>query len=397
MSNNTRSRISFDLRPTRFSKKIVISSIFLIFSGAFITTLNKVQTIKEGLKQEMVTIQVLFIFLGQYINLIIFYMKLIFVKTTRWTHFNKYKNRALMSGKSFHFSTYRIGLASILNCISSTLYFYAYYFLRPTVFQMILGSVVIYTPLLSRIFLKKKLYKHTIIGILLSIIAFGLICGFSFMLDKSTDQPDYDFRTILTAIGLMLIGLLFTSIQRVYEEYLLKNIETSVYRFIGLEGLFGVFLFAIIHTFVFGLVNYVNHTHLFDIGSTLIFLSRNPNLIFTSVLLIGCHFLHELNGIIITKYVSATFRVVTDVLKVILVWFAEIFIYDIESGIKNKYYYALFTFLFLFIYMLLIFGNILINELMKISICGLNKNFGRYNEESLDDSFEHEEYALVQT
>ena len=39
----------------------------------------------------------------------------------------------------------------------------------------------------------------------------------------------------------MIIGIIFQSLQTVYEEKLLSKIETSTYRFVGLKGFFGFF------------------------------------------------------------------------------------------------------------------------------------------------------------
>ena len=40
---------------------------------------------------------------------------------------------------------------------------------------MILGTGILFTPLLSRYFLKKELYKHTIVGLIISGISLSLI------------------------------------------------------------------------------------------------------------------------------------------------------------------------------------------------------------------------------
>lgn len=54
----------------------------------------------------------------------------------------------------------------------------------------------------------------------------------------------------------MIVGLLFMSFQRVYEEWLSQKIETSTYRFIGLEGLYGL-IFGIILQLLISLI-YLN-------------------------------------------------------------------------------------------------------------------------------------------
>ena len=78
----------------------------------------------------------------------------------------------------------------------------------------------------------------TLIGIIIIIIA-------SYLYDN-----DLYSGNIHTPILLMFVGLLFQALQRVYEERLIQKVETSTYRFVGLEGLFGLF-FVLLFQFFF--------------------------------------------------------------------------------------------------------------------------------------------------
>ena len=80
----------------------------------------------------------------------------------------------------------------------------------------------------------------TVFGILFIIIA-------SYLYDNELYSGNIHIPVLL-----MLVGLLFQALQRVYEEYLISKIETSTYRFVGLEGLFGLF-FVILFQFLFNL------------------------------------------------------------------------------------------------------------------------------------------------
>lgn len=108
---------------------------------------------------------------------------------------------------------------------------------------MLLGSVIIFTPLLSKLILRKVLYRHTIVGIVISVFSLILICFASLLLEKNCK-----YYEVSISIVFMLIALFINSLQRVYEEWLLKKIETSLYRFIGLEGFYGIFFLFIFHS-----------------------------------------------------------------------------------------------------------------------------------------------------
>ena len=391
MSLSSKSQISFDFTPSRFTSKVIIATITLILTGSLNTILFKLQTKNFGLKQEMISIQTFFMFIGQYLNLIYFYLKILLVKRRNITHFRKYKNRALMSAKKFNFNPLKIGIASIINCIASLMYLYAFYVLPPTMFQMILGSVIIFTPLLSWIFLKKKLYPHTIVGIIFTIIALVSICFSTLVLNSTIGSNSISLQAILLMIG----GLFLTSCQRVYEEYLLKKIETSAFRFIGLEGLYGICFLGIIHVIFFIVYLIFPDFKFFNAGNEIKTILENKNLLISSIVLIVSFTFCDLCGIILTKKVSATFRVVNEVLKVFFIWIVEIFLYDITNGINNKTLYILVTIWRLISYSILIFGNILINEITGVPFLGLDKYFGRYNQNEDTISDETEDYTSI--
>jgi hypothetical protein len=218
----------------------------------------------------------------------------------------------------------------------------------------------------------------TLLGIIVIIIA-------SYLYDSDLYSGNIHTPTLL-----MLIGLLFQALQRVYEEYLILKIETSTYRFVGLEGFFGLF-FVLLFQFFFTLAlvgskegsdsyNFLSHinpgkstallgTSKFNLG---------PNLIIITIILLLSITVYEFSGMTITRKVSSTFRVVIEIIKVIFVWIFEICYYDIKTLTKDqtKSYIGILL-LKLLGYIFIIFGNILVNEIVGIRFCGLDKYYGK--------------------
>lgn len=399
MSTLRNSQISFDITPSRFTSKVIVSTVILIVAGSFNTIVFKAQSRNFGLKQENISIQTFIILLGQYINLIIFYMRIFLIQRRKRTHFRKYKNKALMSGKLYQFSTFKIGIAGFIFCCSNLLQLYALVRLSPTLWQMLLGCVIIFTPLISRVFLKKRLYQHTIVGIFISVIALALISLSSIIMDTTKhDRQDAHGWELFWVIVMMVSGLFMMSIQRVYEEWLLHKIETSTFRFVGLEGLYGIIFLTLAH-FGFLYYNQQTNSNLFNIGDAMDQITTSIPLAVTSILLIISSTFYDMSGVVLTRKVSATYRVVNDVLKTVIVWLAEIILYDSQSKIDNKLVYILITLWKLVSYCLLIFGNILINEVIDISIFGLDKYYGKYNDNNLDESIMtvSEEFSIMKS
>lgn len=387
--------ISMNFITPRFSKKVIISTLILIICGALNTILFKEQTAAFGLPESMISIQVFIIFIGQYMNLIIFYAKILAHRRNLMVHFQKYKNRALISGRRFHFSTSSFAFAAFINCFASLMQLYALVHLSPSSFQMLTGFGVLFTPFISRVILKRKLYRHTAVGILSSLLGLALIVVSSYYFD-TTDQ--HLRENWVSTMVVMVLGVFLTSIQRVYEEWLFDKTETSAYRFIGYEGYYGI-LFLFVGHLTFLAINKQTGNHLADIGLEIMTVLRSKALLISSLFLIISTTVYDLTGVIVTKKVSATYRVVNETARVILVWLIQIFVFDLyNQNIKNLDY-MLLTFSKLIGYSLLIFGNVLINEIAEISVCGLNRYFGRYQNSKMEDEMveESEEFSIMKS
>ena len=70
---------------------------------------------------------------------------------------------------------------SICNFMSSTLQYLALYYLNPSIFQMMRGGIVIVTAIFSKVFLKKILYPHNYLGMILVVLGISLTGAANFM------------------------------------------------------------------------------------------------------------------------------------------------------------------------------------------------------------------------
>lgn len=102
-------------------------------------------------------------------------------------------------------------------------------------------------------------------------------------------------------------------------------------------------------------------------------------MVFTAVLIISLTF-SEFSGIILSKKISSTFRVVIEVFRVIIVWIIEMILTKFykEDNIspKNMVWLILMKVVgFSFV----ILANLIINEIIKLSFCSLDKHHGNVN------------------
>ena len=69
----------------------------------------------------------------------------------------------------FTFSSFRFSIASFLGTIGNTLQLICLSFIPISFFQMLQASIVIFIPIISRFFLKKKLHRYFTNSLLLKI------------------------------------------------------------------------------------------------------------------------------------------------------------------------------------------------------------------------------------
>ena len=388
------SQLSLDYSsPTRFTSKVLICTITLIISSSITIILLKIQKL-SGLTKNMITYQAFLIFISQYIHLLIFFLRF-FLNKKKEIHFQKLKNKTLMTGKTALFSTFKIALLSLLNTLGIAFLLYSFWILPFCIFQSGLIFLIIFTPFFSRLINRKIIYKHITLGIFITFASVLSLTTSFFFVIKS-----YDFTTeIFLSLVLLFLGFFFISLSRVYEEFLLRHIEVSEFRFLGLQGLYSIFFLFFTH-FIFLATSMISgKTQYIDIGNDLFEIWKNKEIFFTSFLIIIFSGISLITGVYLTKKVGATFRVYNEILKIFFYWIFEIFFFDLRNGIKNWQMF-LFVFVWRFLsFCFLFLGSLIVNEFQDITCCGFDKFFGRYNDDRQDnlEDAESEYYVFMKT
>ena len=131
----------------------------------------------------------------------------------------------------------------------STLMFVALTQCAASVYQMMRGIIVVITAGMAMIFLGRKQYLHHYISLLIIVAAVagvGLV-GIAIS-NKNADSGDSDSGATTTVLGvlLLLFAQCFTGGQFVVEEKLLGGYYLNPLYVVGLEGLWGCVIYAII-------------------------------------------------------------------------------------------------------------------------------------------------------
>jgi len=109
---------------------------------------------------------------------------------------------------------------------------------------MMRGFIVIITALFSIIFLKRKLYAHHLISIVVIVTGVALVGVFSIL--ESDDGDSGKSQTSFTGVMILLIAQCFVGGQFIIEEKLFEGYYIDPMYAVGCEGMFGTLYFSIL-------------------------------------------------------------------------------------------------------------------------------------------------------
>ena len=142
---------------TIWSSSVIIATIGLLISGSLSTVGFKYLSTYLGYKHGF--IQTLFMFLGEYLN-IIMYAICIIVPSWRRKHFLDLLEYAKENNLSFKFTCLWMALTSLLDAVGGSLQIVSILLMPASIYQMLCGGIVISAPIMSRILLKNIQHRH---------------------------------------------------------------------------------------------------------------------------------------------------------------------------------------------------------------------------------------------
>lgn len=194
---------------------------------------------------------------------------------------------------------------------------------------MLRGATIVFSGILSVIFLKKKLVAHHWLGML--TVTLGLTCvGATVLLpdpgkQKSDDAPPQN----MFALGLILIlaGQVLASVQMVVEELFLKSGNYTAFNVVGMEGMFGTLIMGL---FVLPLCYYLpgdNVGSYENIVDAFVQVGQAPGLLGLIIAYIFSIAFFNFFGLSVSKTLSTIHRTLIDACRTILVWGVSIILY----------------------------------------------------------------------
>lgn len=267
---------------------------------------------------------------------------------------------------------------------------------------MLRGMIIIITALMAIFFLKKKLYRHhwSSIGLIFIGVAMVGLAAIFFKTDEEKASKEGETKPL--GLVLLLLAQLFTGGMFIVEEKLLGDYYLDPLKVVGLEGVWGVLMYAILLP-IFNFIpcdveGLCNNGVLEDTLAAFRDFGSNPILIVLSIGVCFCIAIFNAFGVTVTKNASAAQRSTIDTSRTVLIWIFFMAVPIYSKRLEHFKVLQLFGFIFL------VFGTLIYNEILILPFWGFDKNTKREqkkreeeNKGLLDDTAQDEVigYAAV--
>lgn len=378
---------------------LIILSVFYVLAGACNAGFNKYIVSQEtlGLKFSHGWFLNLVMFVGESMGIPVFYLFFNKKKSSKEDKKNEEETKYIhgtqqeeegeekneQEEKKPEINKFLLAIPGFLDTCSTGLANIGLILLPASIYQMLKGSLIVMTFLMSKFIVRNKHTCDHYVAIPVSTTGVVLV-GLSAYLnaDEKTDDGgnNSDAKTTLLGIVLMLIAMFILSIQFCFDEHFMRKYSCHPLICIGYEGIFGFFinlLLCIIFYFIkCGSYEdkeeptyFVKNMCTADNDNVwrpenIVFAFRQliNNTLLSILVPITIIFMASFNifGVSITKYGSATTRTVTDNCRSFLVWIFFLMPFNQEDLIEK------FNVLQLIGFLLICLGAFIYNGLFKL-------------------------------
>ena len=266
--------------------------------------------------------------------------------------------------------------------VGSTLLNFALLNMPSSIFQMLRGGIIVITCIYMILFLKKYPKNYQWLGVGFVFVGIFLV-GLSSMLYKDNGKKSANPFGII----MLLVSLLFQGFQFVFQEKILSKYKCHPMQLVAWEGTWGFLAFLII----LPIFEFIPLSAGFkDLGSpspnikdkyyleqTIFAFKQMFNTLpvfffcfFQTFSICGFNFF----GIMLTKLSSSATRSVMDSTRTIIVWLFFMLVPVPRDNPKDRYLES-FIWLQLVGFIILVFGQLVYNGIIKIPILGFDKHF----------------------
>eukprot|EP01155_Anaeramoeba_flamelloides_P030161 Anaeramoba_flamelloidesa86208_352.p1 GENE.a86208_352~~a86208_352.p1 ORF type:complete len:386 (-),score=60.24 a86208_352:240-1397(-) len=240
-------------------------------------------------------------------------------------------NDALVS----HSKIYYISIVpSMFDLIATSLMNIGLLWIPASIWQMLRGSMVVFSAIFSVVFLKRKLYGFHWVGVCVVVCALVLV-GVACI---KSDTGSFDVTHELIGIFLVVGAQVIQASQIIVEDHLLHNVKVNPLLIVGLEGLWGsIFTIGIFLPIVGNTPKRWGSGFYEDTIDSLIMLG-NGDLLGLNIAYIFAILFYNMFGMFVTNTFTAVHRTILEAVRTFCIWVTDLIIhYGITTNKGEKW------------------------------------------------------------
>jgi len=274
-----------------------------------------------------------------------------------------------------------------------------------SVWQMLRGSIIIFTAFFKVTYRKKRLHFFEYIGILIVIVGIVIVGASTIMqpeemFDSSDGSSDSwaSFSSsnkpkgpgvgkIILGIGLVIFAQLLQAFQTIVEEKLLHDVDAPATLVVGMEGLYGLLLCSFVSMpiayFLPGKEGNGLHENTLD---SFVMIWKNKTLLIFIALYVFFILIYNVYGMIITQVTDAMVRNLMEPVRTLCVWVTNVFIFYCIAHRKMGEPLTLWSILQGAGFVLLTIGVLIYNRVIRTKCLGNDKVLDDDEEEGKENA-----------
>lgn len=359
-------------KKSEITPVVIFFTATLLVSGTINTIGFKSQSYFYNFKHGF--LQSFLMFIGQFLNLIVFNVPLIASQKWRESHFQGLKQEAIEGKKNLRVSKLLIGCPSFFDAIASSVQNISLLLMPASVNQLLCGGSIITSCIVSKFMLGREIYRHHWFGNVLALIGFTLVGASSLLNETATER--YSFKGELLGIFLVMFSLVLQGIQFNTEELIMIKNAVEPQRMVGMEGFLGI-IWTLCWMVGLSFFNCPDE-YMCDMGgymedpiTGMKQILNSGGLFFWCALCVVSVMFFNMSSLNLTKRVSCIYGAFWSATRTAVVWIVSLLV-GLESWDWTASPIQFVGFLFL------LGGNLVYNEIIEVKFCGLNKKLPKY-------------------
>jgi len=220
-----------------------------------------------------------------------------------------------------------VGIPATFDLVASGLMFCGLIFISASIWQMLRGSMIVFTAIISVPALGRKLYRFHWVGVMLCVAGICVVGAANLLATNSGDSSGNSGSTpdqAALGMGLVIAAQVVQACQIVAEEKLLKDVKLPPMKIVGYEGIWGSVLCIVLVFPLCWAIPGSDNGHFEDAIDTAEMIKNSSSLNALVWLYVFSCATYNVSGMAVTSNLSAVHRTMLEASRTMGIWLVDL-------------------------------------------------------------------------